>query len=220
MYLLYCDESNLQERSGVFFVYGGLAIHSAAAVQLSHDIDDIKKSYKIPLDYHIKCSGRPPQLHQGGFVAVKNDIIEIAKKDHCTLFTSFILHDVATNPEEARRNEINRICYHFFCFLNRAKSHGLVLIDRFSDKNIDHHSREKFSVGVVFPSKKERLSNIIGFHYSAIGQSNVCTVVDIIIGSLRIAVNAHGQQDPNRRAVAESIIKRIAPLFFRESGIG
>jgi hypothetical protein len=35
MYLLYCDESNLEERSGIFFVYGGLAIHSDAALQIS-----------------------------------------------------------------------------------------------------------------------------------------------------------------------------------------
>lgn len=222
MYLLYCDESNLEKKDNDFFVYGGLVIEAQAAYSLSLAIEAIRQTAGIRPDYILKFNPRPDNLSHKDFTDLKQAIIEAAISHGCIFLTSLILHNVATNPDNARRNEINRICYHFDCYLHRPQSHGLVLIDRFDDKQIDGHLREKFSIGVTgLPySKKIRLERIIGFHYAAIGQSHFNSVTDIILGSFRFAVNAFTRQDMGRLTTAKHLLKTLSPLFFREDSVG
>lgn len=78
----------------------------------------------------------------------KQRIMEATAAEGCVLLVSIILHLIATSPDAARRNGINRVAYHFNCLLNRRNSEGLVLIDRFSDSQIDGHLREKFTIGI------------------------------------------------------------------------
>ncbi|GAB2180626.1 hypothetical protein DLREEDagrD3_08490 [Denitratisoma sp. agr-D3] len=220
MYLLYCDETNLEERGGDFFTYGGIAIPGEVAQALSQEIDEIRAKFGVPRDFRLKFNPGPKHLSHDEFIALKQSIIEAVARQNATLFISLILHDVATSPADARQNEINRVCYHFDCFLNRKKSPGLVLIDRFDDKAIDAHLAEKFSVGITgLPYTKEmRLSNIVGFHYSAIGQSNFASVVDILLGSIRFSMNGFTRNDPKARDTAKKVIPLLSPMLFREEG--
>jgi hypothetical protein len=134
------------------------------------------------------------------------------------------LHSLVETPLDFSNwwswSPINRVCYHFDCFLNRKKSPGLVLIDRFDDKAIDAHLAEKFSIGIIgLPHTKEmRLSNIVGFHYSAIGQSNFASVVDILLGSIRFSMNGFTRNDLKARETAKRVIPILSPMFFREEG--
>lgn len=220
MQLIYCDETNLEERNGVFFVYGGVSVSDQKMLALSQAIDEIRKKYGVPTDFRLKFNPGPKDLSHQDFIELKQSIIEEAIRHDSHLFASLILHDVATSPNDARKNEINRICYHFWCHLNRIKDSGLVLIDQFKDKEIDHHLREKFSIGLKeMPYSKEmRLDRIVGFHYSAIGQSHLCSVVDIVLGSLRFAVNAHNSDKEQEKETAKVLLNLISPLFFREDG--
>jgi len=220
MYLLYCDETNLEERSGDFFTYGGIAIAGDVAQALSLEIDQIRAKFEVPREFRLKFNPGPKHLSHDEFISLKQAIIEAVARQRATLFISLILHDIATSPADARRNEINRVCYHFDCFLNRKKSPGLVLIDRFDDKAIDTHLAEKFSVGITgLPYSKEmRLSNIVGFHYSAIGQSNFTSVVDILLGSIRFSMNGFTRNDSKACDTAKKVIPLISPMLFREDG--
>lgn len=220
MYLIYCDETNLEERSGAFFIYGGITIESNASLALSKEIDSLRVSYKIQPDFILKFNPGPEGMDHEEFISVKQSIIELAIKYEYKLFTSFIFHNVAKSANEARRNEINRICYHFDCFLGREDSHGLVLIDRFEDRRIDHHLREKFSIGITgLPyTPQKRLERIIGFHYATKGQSHFCSVVDVVLGSLRFAVNAWTTDDTKNIGTAKTLLSLLSPLFFREKG--
>lgn len=222
MFLLYCDESNLEEKDNDFFVYGGLVVEGNNARSLSTEIDSIRKAYKVPQEYVLKFNPGPQHLSHGEFISLKQEVIQAAVKHDCLFLTSMILHNIATSVAEARRNEINRICYHFDCYLHRPKSHGLVLIDRFEDRQIDAHLREKFCTGVTgLPySKEHRLEHIVGFHYSAIGQSHFGSVVDIVLGSFRFAVNAFTRNAEDKKGSAAILLKLISPLFFREAGDG
>lgn len=220
MHLLYCDESNLEERNGDFFFYGGLSIESEAASSLSQDIDTLRRRFNLPQNYKLKFNPGPPDLTNDQFISLKQQTIEIAIAHGAKLFTSLILHDIATSPDEARRNEINRICYHFNCYLSRIESHGLVLIDRFNDGLIDQHLVDKFLIGIQgLPyTHEQRLTKIIGFHYSAIGQSHMTSVIDIVIGSLRYSLNGYTRQDATALAAARIILPILSPLFFRNDG--
>jgi hypothetical protein len=218
MHLLYCDETNLQQRNNEFFVYGGVSIEAKAALSLSQAIDKIRLDAGIPKDFILKFSPGPANLTHQQFTAVKQEIIEAARSHGCLFLTSVILHNVATSPEDARRNAINTICFHFDCYLNRPESHGLVLIDRFDDRQIDGHLREKFSTGLTgMPYSNEmRLDRIIGFHYYAIGQSHFGSVIDIMLGSFRFAVNAFTRNEAGSLPTANAILAQLAPMFLRE----
>jgi hypothetical protein len=77
---------------------------------------------------------------------------------------------------------------------------------------------EKFSIGVTgLPHTNEmRLSNVIGFHYAAVGQSHFSSLIDIVIGSLRFAINAHTRNQQNNLETAARILEGLQPLFYRE----
>lgn len=220
MYLLYCDETNLEERAGDFFVYAGISISGEKAQSLSSAIDDLRKKFKVPRDFALKFNPAPTGVSHADFNALKQALIEAAIAHEVKLHTSIVLHDIARDPDAARRNAINTICFHFDCALIRYKVPGLVLIDRFNDKQIDRHLVEKFSIGVTgLPHTSEmRLSNVVGFHYAAIGQSNFSTLIDVILGSLRFSVNAFTRNDADRLKTAALLIKLFSPLFFRETG--
>lgn len=218
MHLLYCDETNLQERAGDFFAYAGIVVESARARDLSHQIDQIRTRANVPAAYRLKFNPGPDCLDHLQFIELKTSIVAAAVQAKVKLLVSAILHDVATSADQARLNEINRICFHFDCLLNRTAGTGLVLIDRFDNRQADGHLAEKFSVGVTgMPHNPQlRLSNIVGFHYAAVGQSHFCSLIDVVIGSLRFAINAFTRGEAGNLETAKRILAGLEPLFYRE----
>jgi hypothetical protein len=217
MYLLYSDETNVDPGKCLFFTYAGISIPGDAASSFSRRIDALRNDagYRPGELLKFTSNDRPAQVTAEAHREVKRLVIQGAVEHEVRLFASFILHQIATSPEDARRNEINRVCYHFNCYLNRMDESGLVLIDTFKDNLLTRFLREKFSVGLVgMPySKTLRLDRILGFHVASIGSSNFCSAVDIILGALRYAVNA--KDDPSQQAVAKQLLSQVAPLAIR-----
>lgn len=189
MYLLYCDESNIDENAGDFLVYAAVMISSDAAPSLSAAIEKIRDDAGIPRDFRLKFNPRPDNLTHEQFRNLKQAIIQAAVAHNVGLLSYLILHNICSSMDEARRNGINTVCFHFDCCLVRMKSQGLVLLDRFNDQNnlIDGHLTEKFSVGLKdMPYSKEyRLKHILGPHYTAVGQSRFTSLIDIVVSSMR-----------------------------------
>lgn len=219
LHLFYCDETNLEERAGDFLIYGGMVIDGATAREFSAAMDELRTRHKVPRDYHLKFNPGPANLTHPQFIALKQEVLELAARFGARLVVYVILHDIATNPDEARRNGINTVCYHFHCILNRVGGAGLVLIDRFNDAGnaIEAHLREKFTTGLTgMPyGGNMRLPNIVGFHYSAIGQSHFPSIVDVALGSLRFAINAHTRGQAGHLATANALLGLLSPLFWR-----
>lgn len=221
MHLLYCDETNIEDRQGDFLIYGGLMFDCNSAIQLSRELDAIRLKYKVPREYCLKFNPGPEGLSHAEFIELKQGVLELAAGYNVRLIVYLILHDIATNKDLARRNGINQVCYNFDGILNSIEDTGLVLIDRFNDdgNQIDSHLREKFTTGITgLPyTPEKRLTNIVGFHYSAIGQSHFTSVVDIAIGSLRFAINAHTRGNEKLLPTAKKILSLLAPLFWRQN---
>lgn len=221
MQLLYCDETNIEERAGDFLIYGGLTINAENARRLSQEIDQLRARSGVPRDYRLKFNPGPVGMAHGDFIRLKQSILELCNAFEVKLISYVILHDIATNPDEARRNGINATCYHFDCVLNRIDQPGLVLIDRFNDVGnaIEAHLRDKFTIGLTgMPYAQElRLRNIVGFHYSAIGQSHFPSLIDVVLGSLRFAINAHTRGQEGHLDTARQLLELISPLFWREA---
>jgi hypothetical protein len=218
MILLYCDESNLDKKNFDFFVYGGVSIDSASAHSLSETIEKLRVDAGVPRDFILKFNPKPSTLSHVAFNSLKQQIIQAAVSHECNFIVSMILHNIATSPDDARRNEINRLCLHFQYILRSSDTFGLVLIDQFDDKKIDSHLREKFSVGATglpYAPNGMRLDKIVGFHYAAIGQSHFGSVVDIVLGSFRFAVNAFTRDEKAKLNTAAILLKMISPMFGR-----
>lgn len=219
LYLLYCDETNFEKRPDDFFLYGGVAIDGSKAQALANEVAEIRKQFRVVPEFLLKFNPGPEGMSHGDFVELKKAILAAAAKFEVKLFVNLLLHDIATSSDDARRNGINTLCYHFDCFLHRPKVPGVVLIDRFTDKQLDAHLKEKIAVGLTgkLPySNKLEIRYILGYHLTAIGQSHFCSLVDIVIGSLRFAVNAFTQRKEEHMATAAAILQQISGLFFRE----
>ena len=222
MYLLYCDESNMEERTGDFLLYAGISIPPSSTQILFEEIEKIRNYYKVSPDFSFKFNPGPSNLTHAEFINLKQAVLEKAEEHGVRLFAYVVLHDIArkTGLDEARRNGINAVLYHFDCYLNRKSAIGMALLDRFNDagNQIDGHVREKVAFGVKgLPySKEKRLKNLVGVHYSAIGQSHFCSLVDIIVGSLRFAINVHSRSQQDMEPTAKALLQLLSPLFFRE----
>jgi len=200
-------------------VYGGVAFDAAIARELAAEIEEARNALDVARDYVLKFNPGPKDISHQQFIKLKQAVIAAAAKFDCKLFVNLLLHDIATSSEDARRFGINRLCYHFDCYLNRPKVPGLVLIDRFDDKEIDGQLREKLSVGLTghLPYSTEmKIQWIVGYHLAAVGQSHFCSLVDVLLGSLRFAINAFTRARDEELATAKAILKQLAPLFFHE----
>ncbi|MDD4952708.1 MAG: hypothetical protein PHV85_09190, partial [Desulfovibrionaceae bacterium] len=138
MYLLYTDETNLDPASSDFFVYGGVAIPSEQGLYLSQAIDSIRTKYGYTVNDYIKFNTRerPSHITPENHKNLKKELLEVSSAHGVKIFVSFILHNIATSPDDARKKEINRICYHFDCYLRRHNEVGLVLVDTFQDSQL------------------------------------------------------------------------------------
>jgi hypothetical protein len=221
MHLLYCDETNFEKKPNNFFLYGGLIIDGNNAEAISRDIEALRKEFHIPEDFILKFSPPPKNLSHKQFIDLKKRVIKIAEKHDCKLLINLLLHDIATTSEEARRNSVNTLCFHFDCYLSRPKDVGLVIIDRFDDKQIDGQLKNRLSFGIAGNQpyiNDRKLQRILGYHYAAIGQSHFCSLVDILIGSIRFSINAFTENSDQHIDSAKQILSQISPLFFREVG--
>jgi len=217
MYLLYTDEANLDPTRSDFFVYAGIAIQSSQAASLSQQIDKLRKKYRYEGSDLLKFNTRerPKSLSINSHREIKREVVKACVEHKVKVFVSLILHCIATSPEDARINEINRICLSFDSFLRRENQYGLVLIDTFPANTLFAILREKFSVGLKgLPySSAYRLKRVLGIHLASIGTSNFCSTCDIVLGSLRAAVNL--RLVPNRVKTAKILLRQLAPLFIR-----
>lgn len=221
MHLLYCDETNFEKKPNNFFLYGGLIINGNHAEAISSDIENLRKEFNVPENFNLKFSPPPDNLSHKQYIELKKGMIKIAEKYDCKLLINLLLHDIATTSEEARRNSVNTLCFHFDCYLSRPKDVGLVIIDRFDDKQIDGQLKNRLSFGIAGnpPYINDRkLHRILGYHYAAIGQSHFCSLIDVLIGSIRFSINAFTEKSDQHMDSARQILNQISPLFFREVG--
>jgi hypothetical protein len=219
MYLLYADESNLDPKTCDFFTYAGVIIPPKTASKLSEDIDALRLEYKYGPDDLLKFNTRerPKHITPDEHRDIKKKVMEACARNGVKFISSVILHKIATSPDDARFKEINRVCYHFNCYLQGVAGDGIVLIDSFQDNKLARFIRQKFSVGLVgMPfSPKMRLDRLLGFHLASIGTSNFCSVVDVVIGALRFCINA--RTHPDQQATAKQLFEQLGQLAIRDS---
>jgi hypothetical protein len=215
VYLLYTDETNMNPDNSEFFVYAGVSIPGDKAAALSAEIESLRKrnGYQAGDVLKFNTVERPPHINGQQHLAAKRELMGAAVQHGVKLFASFLLHNIVRDgdTDQARRNEINRICFHFDEYLRTVDDYGLVLVDTFTDLELNRVLREKFSIGITgkLPySQRLPLPRILGYHQATIGTSHFTSVIDVVLGALRYAVNTRAR----KRTVCKTLIGQIAPL--------
>jgi hypothetical protein len=218
MHLLYTDETNMDPARSTFLIYGGVAFSSDRASSVSSNIDSLRVVYGYKPEDKLKFTSYDcPHISRDVHRVIKQAVMKCSADHDGVIFLSMINHKVATSPDEARRNEINRVCYHFNCYLHRVNDYGVVLVDNFQDTELIPHLREKFGVGLrgLPYSPVLRLDRILGFHVASIGTSHFSSVVDIAIGGVRYAINSI--EDPLKHKTGRELLSQVSPLCLRDA---
>jgi len=203
MYLFYTDETNLNPDNSDFFIYSGILIPDDNAYHLSRRVDALRLQYGYGPDAKLKFNthDNPRRRFNNNeiitpddFRRLKQSVIKLARMNDVKIITSMISHKIAVNPDKARTYEINRCVMHFNRIIRNEEDCGLVFIDTFTNREGEPSLREiceeKFMEGILYEDgSHNRLERIVGFHPSYINGSHFSSIIDIIIGSLRYAIN-------------------------------
>ncbi len=81
MHLLYCDETNLEERTGDFLIYGGMLIDAARAHELSIAIDELRMRSRVPREYRLKFNPAPENFSHKQFIALNSVLTKSPSAD-------------------------------------------------------------------------------------------------------------------------------------------
>jgi hypothetical protein len=186
---------------------------------LSEAIDALRVEYKYGTDDFLKFNTRerPKHITPEAHRDIKKRVMDASASCGVKFIASVILHKIATSPDDARLKEINRVCYHYNCYLHRVVDNGIVLLDNFQDNRLSRFMREKLSVGIVgMPfSPTMRLDKVLGLHLASIGSSNFCSVVDIVLGAMRFCINA--RLHPEQHDTAKQLFEQLGQLAIRDS---
>lgn len=216
MHLFYCDETNTNPNASEFFIYGGVSIPAETARALSKKIDEIRAEFGFAGSSELKFDtrSRPDNVNAGQHLEAKRQVMEAARQANAKLFSSLINHGIARDTDRAQRLEINRACLHFQLFLEDQEDAGLALFDTFGETAMRPILTEKFHVGLTGLPHRDpyRLDRIVGFHIASMGTSNLCSVVDIVLGAMRFAVNAASRDEERPRQVAGTLLEQLRPL--------
>lgn len=216
MNLLYTDDSALDPNKHPFFVYGGISVPGGNALWLHQEIERLRTKHCIKPGYILKFNPTPEGISQESFNELKGGMITAAAKAGCRFYTTVVLNDIAQKDiQKSRRWAIERILFGFNSELRTSKTHGIVLIDRFKDTEMDRHMLDLFSIGNKnLPySKESRHERILGIHFSFIGQSHFCSLVDVILGSFRLLVDLSEKKAKAKPETAIKLAKLLSPLF-------
>jgi len=218
MYLFYLGNADADLTTSEFFVRGGIAIPASSALELHREIESIRNKAGLDAEQIIKFEPCPPCIGNETFTAVKENIVHSASKKSCIIIVTITLRELIKDTQDTRREEMNRVALHFDCFLNHSGTHGLILVDRLNNRQIDSYLCRKFAVGIKESSCSQfiRLERVVGYHPAAIGQSHFSSLVDIVLGSLRYAVNAYSEHGECATGTARDMLRILEPLFYRD----
>lgn len=207
----------MQVKNGDFLIYGGLIVDADAVLSLTQKIWKIREKYGIDREEKLKFNPGPSHLNHQQFLSLKSELVTASIEAGCKFLVYNVLHELVKDADLGRRNGINEICLNFSYILKNDDTCGLILIDRFNDKGnkIEGHLTEKFAVGLkgLPHSEKFPLDRVVGLHYTAIGQSHLPSLIDIILGSYRFALNCHCRDKPEHFETSKAILDLLAPLF-------
>ena len=214
MYWLFTDETNVTDKDGAFFIYGGLIMTADQMQALNAEVVTIREKYGYlgGDQFKFQTASRPKQVSPTDFAAAKGEALALLEKHGALVVMYVVLHELARNKSVQTMTEwaLNSLIAHFdLRFLSERGAVGAVCIDRLDPKFGYGYMKDKFASGVTLPDgRTEKLDRVIHYSMSCDGASHMSSLTDIAPGSMRYAVNfATGQ---GKEDVARAIMVPLA----------
>lgn len=215
--MFFADETNLNESdTSRFFIYGGLIIPSNVAHKISQDINKIKQENNFSKTDELKFEtrSRPKCVTNEQFNKAKESVIDVALHYKCIFLVNIIHHQIIKNQNQNQYiiKAADNVLSRFNMFLEENQTYGSVYLDRFSDLSEFDYMKNKFTQGINYPNWNKELTNILLYSSTRINASNFSTLVDIVLGAFRYAINM-----PKKKDLAVELMKKIYQLlWFKE----
>lgn len=219
--MLFTDETNVTDKEGDFFIYGGLAMTPEAAAKLHAAVEQIRQKYgfRDGDQFKFQTKSRPAQVSIEDFAKAKAEANQAILEHGAIVVIYVVLHQLARNQTVETMTEwaLNSLLYHFDSnFLSEKNDVGTVCIDRLDPGQAYAYMKDKFANGVTFaPSgAKVKLRRVIHYSMSSDGASHLSSLTDIALGSVRYAVNfATGQ---GKEEVARNVLQPVAEAMWHK----
>lgn len=233
MYLAFLDEADHTSRKN-FTVCGLTAVKIDNAPKLCADIESLRSSTgKLEQTDFLKfVTGKSSKLSPDEHLKIKKSVMEKAKHRD-VVFWGYAHFSGGPATFDADRDRIfgfNALIYKFNSFLKKKRDFGTVTIDRLDIskkskldlKNGFDYIREKFQKGNYYKNDKLWLEHdrVLSFAQACEGSSHLCSVNDILTGSLMYMVNG---QDPAVRNALKTQLQEVMATGpdgkFRDHGL-
>lgn len=195
MFVFAGDESNVtQSKQARFFIYGGLVIAADKASEAARRVSVIRTKYDFPRDAEFKFDvrSRPDDMSARQFREAKNEVL-VASAELEVRFMAYVVHHgiAARQRRELWLWALNTLLCQFDLFLQRERSYGICLVDRFENDMSVLRRIHQQGVDPEFGDGKLRhaLENVWCYGTVNIGTTHVASMVDIVLGAFRYCVN-------------------------------
>ncbi len=195
MFVFVGDESNVtQSRQARFFIYGGLIIAADKSLEATNKITGVRTKYDFATDAEFKFDSRskPAHLSNAEFLQAKNEVLAACGELEVRFMAYAVHHGIAsTQKADLWLWALKTLLCQFDLFLQREKSHGICLVDRFENdlsllKRIHQQGVDpEFWGGRLL----HRLENVWCYGTINIGTTHIASMVDIVLGAFRYCVN-------------------------------
>jgi hypothetical protein len=219
MFVFVGDESNVtQSRQARFFIYGGLIIDADKCLQAANKVIGVRSKYDFPVNGEFKFDSRskPTHLSKAEFLLAKNEVLAACSELEVRFMAYAVHHGIAsTQRTDLWLWALNTLICQFDLFLQREKSHGICLVDRFENDLSRLRLIHEQGVDPAFWGGRlpHRLENVWCYGTINIGTTHIASMVDIVLGAFRYCVNAM-----DRSNVPLTLYKKVRPLMLCEPG--
>lgn len=219
MFVFAGDESNVtQSRQARFFIYGGLIIAVDKSVEATNKIASVRAKYDFAADAKFKfdTNSKPAHLSNAEFMKAKDEVLAVCRKLEVRFMAYAVHHGIArTQKADLWLWALKTLLCQFDLFLQREKSHGICLVDRFENdlsvlQRIHQQGVDPEFWGGRLP---HRLENVWCYGTISIGTTHIASMVDIVLGAFRYCVN-----EMVRKNVPLTLYSKVRPLILCEPG--
>jgi hypothetical protein len=220
MFIFIGDETNVtQSRKAKFFIYGGLLINADRALEAKSRLISIRSQRHFsPEDkFKFDTNSKPAHVSSTDFLSAKSEVLDVCSELGVQFMAYAVHHSIASQHggERIWLWALNTLLCGYDLFLQREGSHGMCLVDRFSNDLATLEKIHKHGVNPQFYGGrlKHPLQKVWCYGTVSIDTTHLTSMVDIVLGAFRYCVN-----EIDRRTVTPKLYKKVRPLMVSEPG--
>ena len=219
MFLFLGDETNAtQSKQSRFFIYGGLILDAEKCADASAKMSAIRQKYDFSAEHEFKFDtrSRPSHLSISEFLSAKNEVLDLCQELGVRFMAYVVHHDIAADQGlDTWLWALKTLLCQFDLFLQREKSHGMCLVDKFDNDFTVLKGIHQKGVDPSFWGGRlqHHLENVWCYGTVSIGSTHITSMVDIVLGAFRYCVN-----EITKKTVPAQLYGKVRPLMLCEDG--